>query len=228
MRKTTVSVILIGLVLISMCRCGGSKSSLNDEVDSLSYALGVNLGTNMYKLDSTLNVDVLCQAIRDTWRGKGKMTVPEARTYFLAQKTYFVHEKAKAYEEKLLADIAKSDKSWVRTKSGVTYRITHLGDQSIQSMNIRDTVSIFYSMWDESGKPIREHDSLRAAYRDLISGLQDVVKATGDGGKFEAWVPYEEAYGANGNEKLGVKPYQTLRYTIDSMVIKYNNADSRR
>ena len=61
-------------------------------------------------MDSTLNVDAVCMAIRDVYAGRPKMSMEDARTYFLAQKTYFVHERAKAYQEQFLSDLRKTQK----------------------------------------------------------------------------------------------------------------------
>lgn len=226
--KATITALLAVAAAACLHGCGPKEVRLESDTDSLSYAIGVNLGVNLLRMDSTLNVDAVAQAVRDVWNGRERMNLEEARTYFLAQKTFFVYERARRYEEKLLADIAAGDKEYVRNKNGVTYKITELGDQSIQSMNSRDTVTMFYSILDEAGEVILSHDSMRVAYREMVEGLQDIVRATGDGGKFEAWVPYDLAYGAEGNEEKGIRPYQTLHFSVDSLVIKYNNPGSRK
>ena len=76
--------------------CGKGGGKMAGEADSLSYVVGLNVGHNLLAMDSTLNVDAVCRAIRDVFDGTPRMTLDEARDYFLAQKTYFVHEKAQA------------------------------------------------------------------------------------------------------------------------------------
>ena len=124
--------------------------------------------------------------------------------------------------------MSKSDRSYVRARNGVTYKITTLGDQSIQTMSARDTVRIAYTIRDDAGRTIRERDTLRAAYRDLISGLQEVVKVAGDGGKFDAWLPSKTAYDTAGNEELGIAPNQLLNYDVEILEIDYYNRNNRR
>ena len=179
-------------------------------------------------MDSTLNVDIVCAAIRDVFDGEQKMSLEEGRNYLLAQKTYFVHEKAQAYQEQFLADLSKSDRSYVRMRNGVTYKIIKLGDQSIQTMTGRDTVRMAYTILSEAGDTIRGLDTMRAAYRDLVDGLQDVVKVAGDGGSFDAWLPSKTAYDTAGNEELGIAPDQMLRYEVDILKIDYYNKANRR
>jgi FKBP-type peptidyl-prolyl cis-trans isomerase len=122
-----------------------------------------------------------------------------------------------------LADLSKEDRKYVRTRSGVTYKILKLGDQSRQgSMSSRDTVRILYTMTDESGRVIVDADTLRDSYRNLVKGLQDVIKLAGDGAHFNAWLPSKTAYGVEGNEKLGVGPNTMLNYDVTILDIKYN------
>lgn len=230
MKMKKISVyIAVTLVFGSMfAGCGKGGGKMAGEADSLSYVVGLNVGHNLLAMDSTLNVDAVCRAIRDVFDGTPRMTLDEARDYFLAQKTYFVHEKAQAYQERFLTDLSKSDRSYVRARNGVTYKITTLGDQSIQTMSARDTVRIAYTIRDDAGRTIRERDTLRAAYRDLISGLQEVVKVAGDGGKFDAWLPSKTAYDTAGNDELGIAPNQLLNYDVEILEIDYYNLNNRR
>lgn len=219
----------LALLFGTMCfGCGKGGGKMATDADSVAYVIGLNVGQNLLAMDSTLNVDAVCAAIRDVFDGEPKMSLAEGRDYLLAQKTYFVHEKAQAYQEQFLADLSKSDRSYVRMRNGVTYKITKLGDQSIQSMTGRDTVRLAYTIRGEAGDTIRPLDTIRVAYRDLVDGLQDVVKTAGDGGKFDAWLPSKTAYGEAGNADLGIAPDRLLRYEVDILKIDYYNKDNRR
>ena len=55
--------------------CGGGGTSLNKGTDTLSYVVGMSVGQALIEMDSTLNIDVVCAAIRDTYKGKPKMTM---------------------------------------------------------------------------------------------------------------------------------------------------------
>ncbi len=228
MKKISIYIAAVLLLGSMFGSCGKGGGKLTGEADSLSYVIGLNVGHNLLAMDSTLNADAVCRAIRDVFAGSQRMTLEEARDYYLAQKTYFIHEKAQAYQERFLTDLSKSDRSYVRTRSGVTYRIKTLGDQSIQTMTSRDTVRIAYTIRDDAGRTVRESDTLRAAYRDLINGLQEVVKIAGDGGKFDAWLPSKTAYDTAGNEELGIAPNQLLNYDVEILDIDYYNRDNRR
>ena len=151
------------------------------------------------------------------------MTMEDARDYYLAEKTFFVHERAKAHQEQYLTDLSKRDRKYVRTRSGVTYKIIRLGDQSHQSsMNLRDTVRMVYTVTNEQGKVLIERDTLRDSYRGLLKGLQEVVRLAGDGAHFNAWLPSSLAYDVEGNKEMGVEPNTMLNYDVEILDIDYS------
>ena len=213
-------ILLFGAMFVS---CHRSSTKYSGESDTLSYIVGLNVAHALMEMDSTLNVDAVCAAIRDTYNGTPKMTLEEARDYYLAEKTYFVHEKAQAHQERYLTDLSKRDRKYVRTRSGVTYKILRLGDQShVGSMSSRDTVKIVFKLTDEQGNVLVEADTLRDSYRNLVKGLQEVVKLAGEGAHFNAWLPSKTAYDVSGNEKLGIGANVLLNYDVEILDIKYN------
>lgn len=193
------------------------------EADSLSYVIGLSVGQSLIKFDSTLNIDMVCEAIRDVYNSTEKISFEEGRDYYLGQQTYFIHEKAERYQEQFLEDLSKSNRDFVRLRNGVTYKIVKLGDQNNQSLVSRDTISIALSIFDQSGNVIREQDTLVSAYRDLLEGLREVIRITGNGGCADIWIPSKQAYGSEGNEELGIKPNQLLNYKVDIFDINFYN-----
>lgn len=229
MRRAVLTFFVVAMFSSALFGCGHKRSAkMQDEQDSIAYIIGMNVGRNLYKMDSTLNVEALCRAIKDVFEGKEQMTYEEARTYYLAQKLYFVYEKARAYEDKFIADIAESDRSYVKGENGVVYKINQLGTQDITMMNARDTVKFAFTISDEEGKILHDTDTLRCSYRDIVHGLQDIVRIAGDGAQFEAWLPSREAYGAEGDEKMGVAPNQLVHFSVEINDIKYDNKAMRR
>lgn len=226
-------ILLLSLLFLTLCTmfvsCKGRNAEENTEalktrLDTLSYIVGMNVGYNLLEMDSTLNVDEVCAAIRDVYKGTTRMTQEEAREYYLAEKAYFVHERARAHQDQYLTDLSKRDRAYVRiSKSGVTYKIIRLGDQShVGSMTGRDTVKLAYTLTDEEGRTIVKADTLRDSYRNIVKGLQDVVKLAGKGAHFNAWLPSNEAYGVEGNKELGIKGNTLLNYDVEVLDIKYN------
>ena len=223
MRKILLSFLAVACLCGLTFSCKQGSSTIATERDSLSYVIGLSVGSSLIKLDSTLNVEVVCQAIRDVYNQSQQMTMDDARDYYLGQQTYFVHEKAERYQEQYLEDLRKSNRDYVRLRNGVTYRIIKLGDQSVQSLVSRDTLSLALSIYDQDGKAIVESDTVKSAYRDLLEGLREVVRITGDGGSVDVWVPSSQAYGSEGNADLGIGANQLLNYKVDIIDINFYN-----
>ena len=53
-----------GLFLLGACSRGTGSMELRNETDSVAYVIGLNVGYNLQRMDSTLNVEAVCQAVR--------------------------------------------------------------------------------------------------------------------------------------------------------------------
>ena len=100
---------------------GGVK--LKTDTDSVAYVIGMNVGMNLMKMDSTINVNAVCEGIRDVFRQGTKFSAADAEVFYLRYMNYALPEKARAYEEQFLQDILKANRNYARTASGVTYTV---------------------------------------------------------------------------------------------------------
>lgn len=226
MRLYNISIVVASFLIIAGFSCTSRHVELRSEVDSISYVLGASLAENLLKMDSTLNVKAVCQGLEDTFTGHPKISRNDGKNYLLAQKTFFIHEKAKAYEEQFLNDLSRHNREFAKTRSGITYKITKVGDQNSQMLTSTDTLKVVMSIKDIAGNVYRDNDTLRLSYRSLVQGVQEVVRMTGNGGSFDAWIPYEKAYDQEGEKELGIKPRTTLNFIVDILDIEY--ASKRR
>ncbi|MEG2612713.1 MAG: FKBP-type peptidyl-prolyl cis-trans isomerase, partial [Alistipes sp.] len=173
----------------------------------------------LLQMDSTLNMNALCQGIRDVFNATPRFTMEEARTYYLRSITYDQPDKIRRYEEKFLEDILKSSRSYARTESGLTYTVEEVGDEKKTPSDDKDTVALRYVLRSSDGTQLyssyERKDTVRAALSELVKGLQESVRLIGKGGKMQAWIPAASAYGIAGDAKLGVKPNATLFYEIE-------------
>ena len=224
-----------GALLGGACskKSGSAGVKLRSDVDSVAYVIGMNVGLNLQRMDSTINVAAVCEGIRDAFRGETRLSVDEAETFYLSYVNYALPEKARAYEEQFLADIAKSNRSYARTSSGVTYTVEDVGDQNQIPTSERDTVALRWVIRTADGAEITSSyergDTVRSALRDLRRGVQESVKLIGTGGRINAWMPADVAYGADGDKELGIAPNATLYYEIELVGLdKYANRFRRR
>lgn len=218
MKKIICACAVAGLLLGGACS-KKPKAVLRDGADSLAYVIGLNVGMNLQRMDSAMRVEAVCEGIRDVFGGTARLTMDEARTYYLRYITYEQPEKIRAYEERFLEDIRQDNRSYARTSSGLTYTVEVIGDEQQTPSNARDTVAVRYVMRTADGQQLYSSydrgDTLRTAVGDLLKGMQESVRLIGKGGKMQAWVPAAAAYGAAGNPELGIAPNSTLFFEIE-------------
>lgn len=228
MKKTVIFMLAAVVLSVACSKNKGGGVKLRSDVDSLAYVIGMNVGMNLMKMDSTLNVNALCEGIRDVFLSGTKLAAADAEIFYLRYVNYALPEKARAYEEQFLEDIVKSNYSYARTASGVAYTVEAIGDEKHTPAGERDTVAIRYLLRTTDGTQLFSSydrgDTLRAALRDLTKGMQESLKLIGKGGRIKAWMPSSAAYGATGNAELRVKPNSTLYYEIELVEVdKYSN-----
>lgn len=225
MTRGTIAALAALLLTAASCskRSGGGGVKLRTETDSIAYIVGMNVGINLLKTDSTLNVGALCEGIRDVFRAAPRLTVDEARTYYLRYVNHTLPERARAYEAQFIEDIVKSNRSYARTASGVAYTVSEVGDQERVPVADRDSVVLRWVIRTTDGAEVyssyERGDTLRTTLGDLKQGVRESVKLIGPGGRVEAWIPSAAAYGADGDETLGIRPNTTLRYEIELLEV---------
>ena len=231
--KTRILAIFPVLLLAGACsKQSGGGVKLKNDLDSVAYVIGLNVGLNLQRMDSTINVGAVCEGIRDAFNGQPRMSLEEAETFYLSYMNYILPEKARAYEEQFLADMAKSNRAYARTTSGVTYTVDEVGDQPLLPTTDRDSASLRWVIRTLDGKEIvssyERGDTVRSMLRDLQKGVQESVRLIGRGGRIKAWIPSSAAYGAEGSKELHIAPNTTLYYEIELVDVDKFSARRRR
>ncbi|MFR9648898.1 MAG: FKBP-type peptidyl-prolyl cis-trans isomerase [Rikenellaceae bacterium] len=223
MFKIAVKLSTLLLLLLSVACGGGGESrgkvaSINNSMDSVSYIIGMNIADNIADIDS-INVEVVCRAIRERFSKKSLFSDEDARDYFLKYHTYLLPESHRAVEEIYLSELANANRRFTRTKSGLTYHIQEIGDEKFTPRYDNDLIKVCYNIYSVSGDTLYSSkikgDTIVAALDEMPDGVKESLKMLGQGGKLEAVIPSKLMYGEQGDESMGVKPYQTLRYEIE-------------
>lgn len=220
MKRTTC--LLTAALLAVGCSLKG-EVTLATEADSIAYVIGMNVGLNLLRMDSTLNTGVVCQAIGDVYAGRTRFTSDQARAIYLRYVNYSKPERIRAYESQFLDDYVRTNRSYARTPSGLTYTVEAVGDEQLTPKSDRDTVSIRYAVRTAEGRTVESSfergDTTRMAVGDLLPGVRESVRLVGQGGRINAWLPAALAYGAAGDDSLGVAPNTTLYYQIELLEV---------
>lgn len=233
MKKYLLCALLAASLTACSHRSEGGDFRLKSTADSVAYVIGLNVGLNLQRMDSTLNVAALCDGIRDVFREKSRFTPEEAQAFFLHYMNYTLPEQARAYEEQFLADIARRNRAYARTKSGVTYSVEQLGDQNRIPALERDSLRVRYRILRADGTQLYSSydrgDTLRLTLGELKPGVQEALRLIGEEGRITAWLPAAQAYGAAGEPSLGIEPNSTLCFEIELVKLdKYAEWNRRR
>ena len=222
MKKILSALVLLLVFVATSC---GTRTTTVVEVpvmqtsaDSMSYVMGLNIGRNLLGIDSLLNVEALCEGLRDAYNSQPLLRDEEARAAYLKYMNYDIYERVKQYEAQFLADLRKADRKFVATSSGLTYKVHTLGDMKKTIRNNRDTVLMRYRVLDVAGDVVDttyyRTDTVRLNVGSMSRGVIEAAKLIGEGGHIEAWVPSTLAFGSAGCDSLGVKPNTMLYYEM--------------
>lgn len=98
MKKTFPILPALVLLLAGACskNSGGGGVKFRNDTDSVAYVIGMNVGANLLKMDSTINVNAVCEGIRDMFRGNPRLSAADAETFYLSYVNYALPEKARA------------------------------------------------------------------------------------------------------------------------------------
>ena len=191
MKRFTILPILM-LTLWSGCSKSGGGVKLHTDTDSVAYVIGLNVGANLLKMDSTLNAAAVCKGIADYFAGRQSMTMEEAQTFYLRYVNYAVPEKIREQERRFLDDVT-SGQGFKSSESGLRYDVTRDGDlkRTIASDTARIAVRIKALRRDggEIYSSYERGDTLRTRLDSLPAGLREGLKLLGSGGAVKLWVP---------------------------------------
>lgn len=208
--KSIYLVVALAVFSFTACNNGGLKSgfsgdvSLNNELDTVSYGLGVEIGTSLKRSNfGDLDVQLLAQGISQVLNDDSLTFTPEiaqAKIRSYLQKAQLLKlKKNKEEGEKFLAENKKKD-GVVTLESGLQYKVLTKGDGPTPTDS--STVKVHYrgtlidgTEFDSSygkGKPFETKVSGR-----IIKGWTEILQHMPVGSKYEVYIPTELGYGAN-------------------------------
>jgi len=223
MRFLKPTLALIGFALV-ISGCNSQKIKrveLKNDLDSLSYAIGVNMGTNIKNSDIIgVNYFALINGIDDVQISKKDMMSPEQAmeiiNKFLGKLSEVKGAKNLEDGKKFMEDNAKKE-GVISDPAGFQYKILKEGTGATPAET--DVVKVNYIGTFIDGKEFDASEKhggpvefpLNQVIRGWGLGLQKVKV----GGKIMLYVPSELAYGPRG--PLG--PNQTLIFEIELLEI---------
>lgn len=228
MNQKSLSLTLLAL-LLAWCTLRG-QTDLTNRTDSISYALGMDVGRNIGSLDMGLSADMIYQGLKDAFGGE-ESQLSDAQVKALMQAfqnearaaqmkaQQQKGEEAKAKGEAFLAENAEKDSVQV-TDSGLQYKVLRPGDGPKPAAT--DKVRVHYEGRLLSGKVFdssyKRGEPIEFPLNGVIPGWTEGVQLMSVGAKYRLFVPSNLAYGQRGaGQDIG--PNETLIFDVELLDI---------
>lgn len=216
-------IVMAAAVAVVFSSCGTGGKSVKTDLDSVAYAIGIDLGTQIKASDSLLNPNLIAKGIIDVFKGRNKMTQDSAKQ--LIQEYFMVKLPAKKQkaEEEYLVSVPKDNKNAVKLESGLIYEVINPGDESVKAVSDEDVVKVKYVGTFRDGREFdsSKGDTVSFPLNRVIKGWTEGMKLVGKGGTVKLWVPSELGYGPQGNQQWGgpIGPYEPLVFEVEILDI---------
>ena len=210
-----VSMITAGAVAQKKKSTGASKEktpaaakafNLKSSLDSFSYALGMNIGTNLKAQNITdVNSAVMLKAMEEIFAGKTTL-LNDQQAGMCIQTTLQANmaKKSKAQKEEGVAFLEKNKQrnGVIVLPNGLQYEVLKNGDQSSSMPQLQDTVVAHYAGSLINGKEFdnsyKRGEPLTIPVAGVIRGWTEILQKMHIGDKWKVYIPSELGYGDGG------------------------------
>mgnify|MGYP003384246433 CR=1 FL=1 len=223
----TVIALLITVAIVSCNDKGAAKQPLKTEIDSISYALGLDMANQFNGNFKEVNEALFIQGYKNGMDSSNVLLENKnldkiIRPYFL-KKLEKSNEKTYAYVKKEGEDFLeknKSKKGVQVTKSGLQYIVIKKGKGA--HPNINSKVVVHYQGMLVDGtvftSTIERKKAEGFVVKQVIKGWQEGLQLMRKGARYKLFIPQELAYGkAPYGDKM--KPFSALIFEVELLDI---------
>ncbi|MEY2540566.1 MAG: FKBP-type peptidyl-prolyl cis-trans isomerase FklB [Verrucomicrobiota bacterium] len=198
-------LVVIAVVLtITLPVFGQDKTELKDLKDKVSYAVGLNVGSNFKKQGQELNPDAVLAGLKDGQSGKTPALSEKEMRETMETWSKQMEEKQKIAGEKNATEGAKfleenKKKDGVKTTaSGLQYKVIKEGNGAKPKES--DTVTVNYRgtliNGTEFDSSYKRGQPASFPVNGVIKGWTEALQLMKAGSKYQLFIPADLAYGA--------------------------------
>jgi len=221
MKKTILIVAVAAFVVLTSMKFSSNKTMQGQtEIDALSYALGINVGNNLKSSGfESVNPDEFIKGLKEAMAGD--VSEETLATTNAAIQNYMQEIEAEKAKElgKLGAEFlaANAKKEGVVTlPSGLQYKVITAGTGAMAVDG--DQVTTHYTGKFIDGKvfdsSVSRGEPATFGVNQVIKGWTEALKLMPEGSKWELYIPYDLAYGAQGRPPQ-IPQYSMLIFEIE-------------
>lgn len=207
-----------------------AQIDLSTDEAKLGYALGLQVGNSIQRLDTDVDLDALSQAIRDVMAGEEPQMAMEDAAQILMALRQQVQQQQQAEQSAAAGDNMAASQAFLEenstkegvqtTDSGLQYKVVEEGDGA--SPGPDDVVTVHYrgTLIDGTQFDSSYDRGTPATFPvgGVIAGWTEALQLMSVGSKYELYIPPDLAYGANGaGGRIG--PNEALIFEVELLEV---------
>lgn len=238
-RTQLLSTAAILLFLAALPACAQEEAGADDGDEApiaetwdekASYALGVNIGSNLGPDDLLLDADLLLRGFRDSLEGSEAMDSDEIDDVLRELGAKMQEHADRQRQAAMMENTAKSaaflaekarEEGMVKTDSGLLYREVRPGEGDSPTANQTVTVHYRGTLIDGTRFDGTYERDQPATFPigSVIPGWAEALQLMKPGAKWELFIPAELAYGAHGSAPA-IPPAAALVFEIELLEVQ--------
>lgn len=222
-------IILITVIVVTNA-CKNNKNdantqlNLNSEIDSVSYALGVNIGESIQQMQlNDLDFEMVKNGMTDAIDPEKLALIAGQNAQSILQ-NYFTKQQAKAGEgsiqegQKFLTENSQRE-GVVSLESGLQYEIITSSEGAKPTLNDQVTTHYHGTLLDGTvfDSSVERGQPASFGVTQVIKGWTEALQLMSVGSKWKLYIPYDLAYGERGSGPIPA--YATLIFEIELISI---------
>ena len=219
-------IIISSLLAVVACKPETPKEvKLENELDSVSYSLGVNIGENINKQFEEYSLDNFIAGMKGVLNNEEEPKISGEQATAIIQ-GYFTKKQGQESESMIeegrkFLETNASKEGVTVLESGLQYEVLAEGD-GINMPKLEDNVTTHYhgtlmdgTVFDSS---VDRGEPASFPVNGVIKGWTEALQLMSVGSKWKLYVPYDLAYGDRGaGPQIG--PYSTLVFEVELISI---------
>ncbi|TDQ23790.1 FKBP-type peptidyl-prolyl cis-trans isomerase [Tenacibaculum caenipelagi] len=231
---------VVGLSIVS-CSNGQfkQKSSLTSEVDSVSYAIGLDMATKIKANFGEMDQDLFVQGFKNGMDSTNLLVETKdinniLRTFFQKKQQEKMKKMQEEQAKKAEAEFGDNKKSGEEflaenktkdgvktTDSGLQYIVLKEGEGEEPKATSRVKVHYHGTLIDGTvfDSSVEKGEPIEFGVGDVIKGWTEGLQLMKSGAKYKFFIPQELAYGAQSRGQH-IKPFSALIFEVELLEVK--------
>jgi FKBP-type peptidyl-prolyl cis-trans isomerase FklB len=237
MKVIKLAIVMVVVVTLSSCNKQGfsSKKTLNTKLDTVSYAIGLDIADKLKMNFSDVDKELFLQGVNDGLDSTNilidsKKVNVILRTFFQKRQAEMrkkQREAARKKEEEKYGDVKKENEKFLEenktkkgvkvTKTGLQYMVLKEGKGDSPKATSKVKVNYKGTLIDgtEFDSSAKNKKPVEFFVNRVIKGWTEGLQLMKVGAKYRFFIPQDLAYGAFPRKGGVIKPFSTLIFDVE-------------